>query len=222
MKKIALIVAGGSGTRMESSIPKQFLLLKNKPILWHSIKAFTDAFDDIEMIIVLPENFIEEGKKIISDFTEAYTINFAAGGTTRFHSVQNGLKLVKENAIIFIHDAVRCLASTTLIQNCYNQALIKGSAIPAISATDTIRLVDGEKNILLDRNNVRIIQTPQTFQSTILLPAFQQGYKDSFTDEASVMEAFGKEIFLTDGEIENIKITRPIDLVVAENILSRR
>lgn len=223
MKKIAIIVAGGAGTRMGTDVPKQFLLLQNKPILWHSINAFAKAFDDIELIIVLPENFIEEGKTIAKEFSSTHKINFVAGGNTRFHSTQNGLKLIKDEAIIFVHDAVRCLITKTLIQNCYEQTLAKTCAIPAIAATDTIRLIDeNDKNILLDRNKVRIIQTPQTFQSNILLPAFQQNYKDSFTDEASVVEAFGKEIFLIDGETENIKITRPVDLIVAENILNKR
>ncbi|ANI89517.1 2-C-methyl-D-erythritol 4-phosphate cytidylyltransferase [Arachidicoccus ginsenosidimutans] len=223
MKKFAVIVAGGSGTRMESTIPKQFLLLQNKPILWHSINAFANAFDDVEFIIVLPENFLEEGKKIAKEFSSTHKLNFVAGGETRFHSTQNGLKLINKESIIFVHDAVRCLVTKTLIQNCYTQAIAKGSAVPAIAATDTIRLIDdNDRNILLDRNKIRIIQTPQTFQSNILLPAFQQNYKDSFTDEASVVEAFGKEIFLIDGESENIKITRPVDLVVAESILGKR
>ncbi|MDE1192206.1 MAG: 2-C-methyl-D-erythritol 4-phosphate cytidylyltransferase [Arachidicoccus sp.] len=222
MKKIAIIVAGGAGTRMESILPKQFLLLKNKPILWHSIKAFASAFDDIEMIIVLPEEYIEEGVNIAKEFTDAHNIDFVKGGNTRFDSVKNGLGLIKEEAIIFVHDAVRCLVSAEMIQRCYEQALHQGNAVPAIVATDTIRMIDGDKSISIDRNKIRIIQTPQTFQSTILLPAFEQEYRETFTDEASVAESFGKKIFLIDGEVENIKITRPIDLMIAEKVLEKR
>lgn len=222
MKKIAVIVAGGAGTRMGSDIPKQFLLLNNRPVLWHSVNAFVNAFDDIGLIIVLPENYIEEERKILADFSATHTIDFVKGGHTRFHSVKNGLGSVKDKAIVFVHDAVRCLLTKDLIHRCYEQAIAKTSAIPAIAATDTIRYVEGEKNILLDREKIRIIQTPQTFQSEILLKAFSQDYHESFTDEASVAEAFGKEIFLIEGENDNIKITRPIDLIVAEYILNKR
>lgn len=223
MKKIAVIVAGGAGTRMGSDIPKQFLLLNSRPVLWHSVNAFANAFDDIAFIIVLPENFIGDGEKILRDFSATHSIAFVKGGHTRFHSVKNGLELVKEKAVVFVHDAVRCLLSKDLIHRCYEQTIIKTCAIPAIAATDSIRLIkeDG-KNILLNRNKVCIIQTPQTFQSEIILPAFEQAYHESFTDEASVVESLGKEIFLIEGENENIKITRPTDLVVAEYILSRR
>lgn len=219
MKKIAVIVAGGAGTRMGSDIPKQFLLLHNKPILWHSVNAFANAFDDIGLIIVLPESYLEKGEKILADFSATHTIDFVKGGETRFHSVKNGLNLVKDEAIIFVHDAVRCLVTKDLIHRCYQQALAKTCAIPAIAATDTIRYIEGKKNLLLDREKIRIVQTPQTFQSEILLKAFSQDYKESFTDEASVAESMGKEIFLIEGENENIKITRAIDLIVAEKIL---
>lgn len=219
MKKIAVIVAGGSGSRMKSAIPKQFLLLKNKPILWHTIAAFTKAFYDIEIIIVLPASYLEEGKKIADSFSASHKIICKNGGETRFHSVKNGLDLIKEEAIIFVHDGVRCLVSETLIRNCYQQALEKGSAIPCIAATDSIRIIEGSKNKLLNRENIRIIQTPQTFISNLILPAFQQAYQKTFTDEASVVEAFGEEIFLIEGEEENIKITKPIDLIIAEGII---
>jgi 2-C-methyl-D-erythritol 4-phosphate cytidylyltransferase len=136
--------------------------------------------------------------------------------------VQNGLKHVSEPSIVFVHDAVRCLASTNLIQRCYNQAREKGSAIPAVSATDSIRIEEGEEHHIIDRTKVRIIQTPQTFKSEILLPAYQQEYQTSFTDDASVVEARGNKVFLIDGEYDNLKITRPIDIFLAEKILQHR
>jgi 2-C-methyl-D-erythritol 4-phosphate cytidylyltransferase len=129
------------------------------------------------------------------------------------------LKEIKEEAIIFVHDAVRCMVSKDLVQRCYEQAIDKGSAIPAVAATDSIRIEDGDSHHIIDRNKVRIIQTPQTFKSNILLPAFTQDYKSSFTDEASVVEESGSNVYLIQGEETNIKITRPIDMIVAEAYL---
>ena len=219
MKKFAVIVAGGSGQRMGSSLPKQFLLLKDKPLLWYTIDAFLKAFDDLQIILVLPETHLETGEALRYLFDEPNRIQVIKGGETRFYSVQNGLQLVDENSIVFVHDGVRCLVSKDLIVRCYEQAIAKGSAIPAVAATDSIRIADKEKSIVADRNNVRIIQTPQTFRSEIILPAFNQPYHSNFTDEATVVEAFGKEIFLIEGEHQNIKITRPVDLIIAEKII---
>ena len=132
------------------------------------------------------------------------------------------MKSVNEPSVVFVHDGVRCLLSTDLIQRCYVQAVDKGSAIPAVAATDSIRLVDGDRHEVINRDAVRIIQTPQTFLSQILLPAFQQPYVDYFTDEATVVEANGEAVMLVEGEYENIKITRPADLIIAEQILAER
>jgi 2-C-methyl-D-erythritol 4-phosphate cytidylyltransferase len=172
--------------------------------------------------LVLPEQHIQKGKTIAASFADSDRIQIVAGGDTRFHSVQCGLKNVKEDAVVFVHDAVRCLVSVPLIQRCYKDALEKGNAIPAVAATDSIRILNSEGNHVADRTQVRIIQTPQTFLSNIILPAFQQEYTDAFTDEATVVEASGKEIFLTEGEYDNIKITRPIDIMIAERILEER
>jgi 2-C-methyl-D-erythritol 4-phosphate cytidylyltransferase len=221
MKKFALIVAGGSGLRMGASSPKQFLLLKGKPLLRHTIDAFLDAYNDMQVILVLPKDYLEFGNTMIAEMIDKNRIQITTGGATRFHSVQNGLKLINEPSIIFVHDGVRSLVSKTLIQQCFEQAVEKGSAIPAVAATDSIRQVNGDENSVANRNNIRIIQTPQTFKSDILLPAFNQGYEDKFTDEATVVEAFGTKVFLCEGDYNNIKITRPIDLLVAENILSQ-
>jgi 2-C-methyl-D-erythritol 4-phosphate cytidylyltransferase len=219
MKKIAVIVAGGSGLRMGSNLPKQFLLLQNKPLLWHSITAFFNTYADIEIVLVLPKSHLEAGVKIANTFTNKHQITIIEGGETRFNSVKNGLAVVPPNAIVFVHDGVRCLVSVALIQRCFQQALTKGSAIPAVAATDSIRIVNNNESVVANRNNVRIIQTPQTFKSELLLAAFKQDFKESFTDEATVVEAYGEKIFLIDGDYNNIKITRPIDLIIAEKIL---
>lgn len=222
MKKIAVIVAGGSGVRMGTDTPKQFLLLKQKPLLWYTLHAFLAAFDDLQIILVLPETYIAEGDSICMDLNGKERVLITKGGATRFNSVQNGLQLITEPSVVFVHDGVRCLVTTDLINRCYEQAIVKGSAIPAVAATDSIRIVNKNMHTVADRNSVRIIQTPQTFLSTILLPAFQTPYQESFTDEATVVEASGKEVFLIEGDHENIKVTRPADLLIAEKIVMER
>ncbi|WP_298297881.1 2-C-methyl-D-erythritol 4-phosphate cytidylyltransferase [Hydrotalea sp.] len=221
MEKIAVIVAGGSGIRMGTAMPKQFLLLNNKPILLYTLQTFFAAFDDIQVILVLPATHLEPGHEIIQSLPKNQRIRLVAGGNTRFHSVQAGLASIpfKTDAIIFVHDAVRCLLSTKLIQQCYYQAIEKGSAIPAIQASDSIRQFKNGQSLPVNRDEIYLIQTPQTFQSKILLTAFQIPYCDAFTDEATVVEHSGTSIHLIEGEHQNIKITRPIDLLIAEKFL---
>lgn len=222
MKKYAVIVAGGNGSRMGANVPKQFLLLDGKPLLWHTLSAFLSAYADLEIILVLPKNNAGEGRAIIASLKAENRIRIAEGGETRYLSVRNGLQLVTEPAIVFVHDGVRCLITHHLIHRCYEQALAKGSAIPAVTATDSIRIVEDAEHHVVNRNQVRIIQTPQTFQSKLLLPAFQQPMEEGFTDEATVVEANGEQVWLIEGDYNNIKITRPIDLVIAEKILQDR
>ena len=219
MKKIAVIVAGGKGTRMNSDLPKQFMLLKNKPILYYTINAFLSAFDDVEIILVLPVEHMGKGQEIIDGYFESSRFRLCEGGRSRFHSVQNGLALVNEESIIFVHDGVRCLLTGNLIQKCYEAAIEYGNAIPAIDSKDSLRLITSNGNKILKRNKVKLIQTPQTFHSKILLPAFKIDYKNTFTDEASVVEAFGLKVNLIEGEETNIKITTPFDIRLAENLL---
>ena len=221
MEKYAIIVAGGSGVRMGGSIPKQFQLLKGKPVLWYSVKAFTDAFTDIQIIIVIPAIYQARSESIINEFP-GRNIKTTPGGDTRFDSVKNGLSCIGESGIVFVHDAVRCLVTPKLIRQCYETALEKGNAIPAIAATDTIRIETTGGNRQIDRNSVRIIQTPQTFYSKDIKAAFTQKYDPYFTDEASVIERKGVKINLVDGEAANIKITQPVDLLIAEKILEER
>lgn len=222
MDKYAVIVAGGKGQRMGNAIPKQFLPLAGKPVLYHTIKAFKDAFDDIKLVLVLPQDQLSYAQMVLQAFPERIDIAIVTGGETRFHSVQNGLKAVSGNSVIFVHDGVRPLVSADLVQRCFVQAVEKGSAIPAIAVADSMRIIEGENSSPVDRQNMRSIQTPQTFRSDILLPAFLQGYREQFTDEATVVEAYGEEVYLIEGERGNIKITTPEDMLIAETILNSR
>jgi 2-C-methyl-D-erythritol 4-phosphate cytidylyltransferase len=153
----------------------------------------------MKIILVLPDKYVERGEGIAASLNAKEKINVTNGGITRFHSVQNGLKLADENSVVFVHDGVRCLISEMLIKRCYIQAIEKGSAVPAVTAIDSIRIDNGTKTLAVNRRQVYIIQTPQTFLGKIILPAYQQEYKDVFTDEATVVEAYGKNIFLIEG-----------------------
>ena len=217
MKKTAVIVAGGSGVRMGSAVPKQFLHLKGKPIIWHTVQQFFYAYFDIQIVLVLPASYLLEAATYFEP-AQLSNIQFVEGGSTRFDSVKNGLQKVTEPSVIFVHDGVRCLVTADLIKKCYEEALVFGSAIPAVTATDSIRLIAGEAHQVIDRNRVKIIQTPQTFLSSVLIPAFDRPYQDSFTDEATVVEAAGHKVRLIEGEYSNLKITRPQDLIVAETL----
>ena len=219
MQKIAIIVAGGSGTRMGGNLPKQFLLLDNKPVLYYTIDSFLKAYEDLKIILVLPADYTDMGQEIIDAWFDKERIRITTGGDTRFQSVKNGLHLVEEEAIIFVQDAVRCLLSSSLIQTCYDKAMETGSAVPVVACKDSARLLTDEGNDAVDRQKLMLVQTPQTFHSKILLPAFQIDYKDKFTDEATVAEAYGMKVSLVEGEENNIKITRPVDLLFAERIL---
>jgi 2-C-methyl-D-erythritol 4-phosphate cytidylyltransferase len=221
MEKYAIIVAGGSGSRMNSEVPKQFMMLKGKPVLYYSIHAFLKTFEDCKIILVLSEAHIGKGQEIVDAFFDYKSIKIAKGGRTRFHSVQNGLAQIEnEDCIIFVHDAARPMLSSDLIQRCYNTVMEFGSAIPVVSCKDSLRIISNEGNEAVERSTIKLVQTPQVFHSKILLPAFFNiDFKDKFTDEASVVEAFGLKVYLVDGEDSNIKITNPTDLNIAESLL---
>lgn len=223
MDKFAIIVAGGSGTRMGNVLPKQFLLLNEKPILYFTIKSFLDAYEDMQVVLVLPEEFIKVGKEIVEQNFSQRSIQYAVGGETRFHSVRNGLQLVNQESIVFVHDAVRCMVTVDLIQRCYEQCMQTGTAIPVIPAKDSLRIIsnDGTTSEPIERKNVVMVQTPQCFHSKIILSSFNIDYKEHFTDEATVVESFGIKVSLITGEDANIKITHPVDLLIAESILSK-
>lgn len=224
MKKTAIIVAGGSGTRMGAGLPKQFLRIEGKPVFLYSIDAFLKAYEDMRIILVMPSSFCDMAQSILKEFDYPTSIEIVEGGETRFHSVKNGLGKAVEDSLIFIHDAVRCLATPALIRRCGEAAAETGSAIPVIPVRDSIRRKDGasSRSAVVPREGLYIVQTPQVFLGSIILPAFAVPYDPGFTDEASVLEASGQQVNLVEGEEGNTKITFPDDLVFAAWKLSLR
>lgn len=220
MKKYAIIVAGGKGVRMGAEIPKQFLELGGKPVLMHSIEKF-HAFDDtISIIVVLPFFQIDFWKELCSRHQFKIEHSVVQGGEERYHSVGNGLKRIEhDDSLVAIHDGVRPSVSIDTIRRCYEQAEARGNAIPVIPVVDSVRSVMASGNRQADRASLRLVQTPQTFKTSLIKHAFNQGWRKEFTDDASVLEAAGYEIYLVDGNIENTKITSPFDLLVAERMM---
>ena len=206
---------------MGAAVPKQFLLLRGRPVLWYTLEVFLAAYDDLEVILVVPKGFMEDAQVIAGDTRASQRVRLVEGGGTRFHSVQNGLELVREESVVFVHDGVRCLVSKGLVKRCYEQAALRGSAIPVVDSRDSVRLLmpqGGHEPV--DRSRVKLVQTPQTFLSHILLPSYRVEYREEFTDEATVVEAAGHSVCLVEGEVNNIKITTPVDLLVAEKMLT--
>lgn len=222
MKKFVIIVAGGSGSRMGTEIPKQFLELAGKPVLMHTIQVFYNYDPDCELILVLPEKQWEfwNGLCLKHSFSLAHQV--VSGGETRFDSVQNGLKQIQKEGIVFIHDGVRPLVSPETLGRCFESALKSGNAIPVLPVTESLRKLDGEQTISVDRNLYFNVQTPQTFRTEQILEAFRQNYHPSFTDDASVVEKAGFSISLVEGNPENIKITAPTDLIIVEALLRNK
>ncbi len=219
MKKFALIVAGGSGSRMKDPVPKQFLEILGRPILMHTFDAFVRYDSQIEFILVLPKDQVDNWYSLCNKFRFEINYKLAPGGETRFQSVKNGLDIISENGIVFIHDGVRPLVSAQTIQNCYKTTLKKGNALPVVPVSESLRFSNSEGNKAVDRAHYFLVQTPQTFKTEVIKEAYQQSFSDTFTDDASVLENHGGTINLVDGNRENIKITYPEDLIVAKSFL---
>jgi 2-C-methyl-D-erythritol 4-phosphate cytidylyltransferase len=220
LKKYIIIVAGGIGRRMNGNIPKQFLLLKGKPVLFYTIEIFYKYSSDIPIILVLPQDQIIRWKELCFQYQLNIPHQIVEGGITRFHSVKNGLSEIKETCLVGIHDGARPLVSLQTISHTFEMAERKGNAVPVISVNESLRIVNEKGNQSINRETIKIIQTPQCFHSELIKKAYDQEYKESFTDDATVLETMGEKINLVEGNIENIKITNPIDLLFAENLIT--
>jgi len=218
----AVIVAGGKGTRIRSTIPKQFLELKGKPILMHTIQAFLDYSPELNLVLVLPADDFDRWEKLCEQYHFRPAMKLITGGETRFQSVRNGLDALPEEGLVAIHDGVRPLVSTDIIGASFRLAAVHGSAIAAVRLKESIRATDQDTTKAVDRSRFRLIQTPQTFQCSLIKAAYRVREEPSMTDDASVAEHAGHRISLFEGSYENIKVTTPEDLVVAEALLQSR
>ncbi len=219
MQQYALIVAGGNGTRMRAEMPKQFLLLAGKPILMHTLMVFHQL--NCKLVVVLPETQVGYWKILCETHNFSIPHEVVTGGQSRFHSVQNGLAVIPANALVAIHDGVRPCISVKVIEHTFEIALQKGNAVAAIVPKDSIRIVEEEDNHSVNRDYYRLMQTPQTFQSTLIKQAYEQSNHSNFTDDAGVLESAGYVIHLVEGDYRNIKITTSEDLIIAEVFLTR-
>lgn len=218
-KRAVIIVAGGSGKRMQSALPKQFMMLGGLPVVAHTINTFSEALPGAEIVVVLPEEHIPLWRNLAARFDIAVH-RCIAGGKERFHSVKNGLDALSEEVeYVAVHDGVRALATKKMILRVQLAAEETGAAIPVTEVVDSYRRVDGSESYIVPRSELRIVQTPQTFSAELLRRAYEQPFSDKFTDDASVVEALGAKITLVEGERRNIKLTTPEDMLIAERLL---
>lgn len=222
MNRYAILVAGGKGLRMGGEVPKQFLPIGGKPVLMRTVEVFLNAYPDINIIVVLPTSQQEYWQQLCNEYSFRVPFQIASGGETRFHSVSNGLNLIpdEEKGIVGVHDGVRPFVTEETIRRCYDAAVEFGAVVPVVSVVETVRQLrkDGT-SVTVPRDEYKLVQTPQTFQVSLLKEAFQQPYIPSFTDDASVVEALGKPVHLVDGNRENIKITTPADIRFVNGLL---
>ena len=216
MKKHIIIVAGGKGLRMGGDIPKQFLPVCGKPVLMRTLEAFHVYDASIHLILVLPVSQQAYWKQLCEEYQFNLAHEIADGGETRFHSVKNGLALIKENGLVGVHDGVRPFVSQEVIARCYDEALSSKAVIPVIGVVETVRHLTEEGSETVPRDQYKLVQTPQVFDVALLHRAYEQAYTELFTDDASVVEALGEKVYLVEGNRENIKLTTPFDLKLAE------
>lgn len=222
MSDYLILVAGGKGLRMGTDVPKQFLLLDGKPVLMRTIERFLEAMPKLRIVLVLPAAHIDYWHSLCEQYNFRVPLKIAYGGEERFYSVRNGLAEVDDpDALCAVHDAVRPLVSVEVIRHAFREAAIHGAVIPAVSAVDSVRLkTENGLFLAVDRRDVMLVQTPQVFQYSVLAQAYAQPYLPTFTDDASVVESFGHSIHLIEGNRENIKITTPLDISLAELLLA--
>ena len=216
MKKHIIIVAGGKGLRMGGDIPKQFLPVGGKPVLMRTLEAFHAYDASMQLILVLPVSQQAYWKQLCAEYQFDLAHEIADGGETRFHSVKNGLSLVKEDGLVGVHDGVRPFVSQEVIARCYEEAVSLKAVIPVIGVVEPVRHLTGEGSETVPRDQYKLVQTPQVFEVALLRRAYEQVYTELFTDDASVVEALGEKVYLVEGNRENIKLTTPFDLKLAE------
>ncbi len=217
--KYALIVAGGKGSRMGSDLPKQFLPIGGKPVLMRTLEAFYRYDAEMRLIVVLPRSQQAYWSELCGKHCFALPHRVADGGESRFHSVRNGLALIRTSGLVGVHDGVRPFVSSEVIARCYEEAAGKRAVIPVIDVVETVRQIEGGRSRTVPRDEYKLVQTPQVFDVDLLKEAYSQPYTSAFTDDASVVEALGVPVHLTAGNRENIKITTPFDLKVAAALL---
>jgi 2-C-methyl-D-erythritol 4-phosphate cytidylyltransferase len=220
MSDYLILVAGGTGTRMGGPLPKQFIEIAGFPVLYHTLKKFLDAEKDMNIVIAVHPGWTNELDGIIKKYFIEANIQVVEGGETRFHSVKNALEKIKGDGIVLIHDAARPCVSVETITRCIVQTQKHGSAIPVIPVMESLRKINGRKSSAVDREDYRIVQTPQCFKIKEIKKAFDVKYRASFTDDATVFEKAGYKLHLVDGNPENIKLTVPADLNYAEYLLT--
>lgn len=221
MKKVVIIVAGGSGQRMNSDIPKQFLVVRDLPVLMHTISLFERYDKSMEIRLVLPKEQVDRWNHLCVEYDFRISCELYYGGETRFHSVQNGLEDIPDRVLVGVHDGVRPAVSQDTLNRCYSEAVTHGAVIPVTEVKESIRFLVEDGSRAGDRSLYRLVQTPGVFHSEILKKAYSLPYSESFTDDATVVEAAGYTIYLTEGNVENIKITSPTDLLLAGTLLDQ-
>lgn len=229
--KSVIVVAGGKGLRMGGDLPKQFLPIGGRPVLMRTLEAFANALPAAKLILVLPASHLPIWQALCGQYAFSLPHDVVVGGQTRFHSVRNGLEHLlallggsaeqQDGVVVGVHDGVRPFVSAEVIRRCFELAAEGKAVVPVVPVVETLRRVDGETSTTLDRSRYRLVQTPQVFPLPMFAQAYRQAYRDTFTDDASVVEAAGYDIVLTEGNRENIKLTTPFDLAVAESLLSR-
>lgn len=219
MKKFALIVAGGVGKRMGSTVPKQFMMLADRPVLMHTIDAFFTFDPAISIIVVLPDHQVEVWNNLVTTFNFDINHQVTIGGESRFESVKNGLSRIDQEGLVAIHDGVRPLVSTEVIGRTFKLAEKRGNAIPKVPIKDSLRSLSGDRNRSVDRSHYVAVQTPQVFELSLVKNAYDKAVGDGFADDASVLDNYGEQIHLCDGDESNIKVTTKFDLVFAASLL---
>lgn len=220
MKEFIIITAGGIGKRMDYGIPKQFILLNKLPVLMHTINAFFNYSNKVKIVLVLPETAFKTWNELCKKYNFQIPHQLVKGGETRFQSVKNGLATINEECLVAVHDGVRPFVKNEVIGNCFETAGRLGNAVPVIAINESIREIRNSQNLSADRKNFKIVQTPQIFHSSQIKTAYKQIFHKDFTDDAGVVESTGIKINLVEGNPENIKITRPVDIIIAEAFLN--